>query len=147
MRLASGGPPVGAVMNPPCSMIRSKAERSTMRSLTIGKAPARHGSITISAPSSNLRMWSWQVAVPRWGPWACPLIMSEHVPQMPSRQSWSNVIGSRPSLVSRSLTTSSISRNDMSSLMSGAGMVSNCPAASAPSWRQTLQREVQRPHL
>jgi hypothetical protein len=42
---------------------------------------------------SELRMCSWHVAVPRCGPWACPSIMSEHVPQMPSRQSWSNTIG------------------------------------------------------
>jgi len=39
-------------------------------------------------------MCSWQVAVPRWGPWAWPLIISEQVPQMPSRQSWSKQIGS-----------------------------------------------------
>ena len=65
-------------------------------------------------------MWSWQVAVPCSGPWAWPLIISEHVPQMPSRQSWSKVIGSSPSATRRSLTTSSISRNDMSSLMPGA---------------------------
>jgi hypothetical protein len=31
-----------------------------------------------------------------WGPCAWPLIMSEHVPQMPSRQSWSNTMGSLP---------------------------------------------------
>ncbi len=87
MMLASGAPPVGAVMKPPRSMIRSKVERSTMRSLMIGNALARQGSTTIVSPSVNLRMWSWQVAVPRWGPWAWPLIMIEHVPQMPSRQS------------------------------------------------------------
>ena len=94
--LASRAPPVGAVMKPPCSTMRSRAERSTIRSLMIGKAAARNGSITIVSPSANLRMWSWQVAVPRWGPWAWPLIMSEQVPQMPSRQSWSKVIGSGP---------------------------------------------------
>jgi hypothetical protein len=65
-------------------------------------------------------MWSWQVAVPRSGPWAWPLIMSEHVPQMPSRQSWSNVMGSWPCSLSRSFTMSSISRNEASSLMPGA---------------------------
>ena len=54
------------------------------------------------------------------GPWAWPLIISAHEPQMPSRQSWSNAIGSLPSSISRSLTTSSISRNDMSSLTPGA---------------------------
>ena len=73
----------------------------------------------ISSPSLNLRMCSWQVAVPRCGPWAWPLIISEHVPQMPSRQSWSKTMASLPSSMSRSLTTSSISRNDVSSLMLG----------------------------
>ena len=64
-------------------------------------------------------MCSWQVAVPSDGPCARPLIIIEHEPQMPSRQSWSNAIGSRPSAISRSLTTSNISRNDISGLMSG----------------------------
>ena len=67
--------------------MRSKADRSTMRSRTIGKALALHGSITIVSPEENLRMCNWQVAVARSGPWAWPLIMSEQVPQMPSRQS------------------------------------------------------------
>ena len=53
----------------------------------IGKALARHGSITIVSPEENLRMCNWHVAVPRSGPCAQPLIISEHVPQMPSRQS------------------------------------------------------------
>ena len=44
----------------------------------------------------SLRMWSWHVAVPRSGPWARPLIIMAHEPQMPSRQSWSNAIGSSP---------------------------------------------------
>ena len=34
--------------------------------------------------------------MPPSGPWAWPSIMSEHVPQMPSRQSWSKVTGSWP---------------------------------------------------
>ena len=59
-------------------------------------------------------MWSWQVAVPFCGPWAWPLIIIPQVPQMPSRQSCSKAIGSSPSAISRSLTTSSISRNDIS---------------------------------
>ena len=84
----------------------------------IGNARARHGSTTISSPSRNLRMCSWQVAVPSDGPWARPLIIIEQEPQMPSRQSWSKAIGSRPSAVRRSLTTSNISRNDISGLMS-----------------------------
>src|SRR5207237_205154 len=44
-------------------MIRSRALRFTTRSRTTGKAAARHGSISITSPVSNLRMWSWQVAV------------------------------------------------------------------------------------
>src|SRR3954453_15027071 len=56
---------------------------------------------------------------------------------MPSRQSWSNAIGSPPSAVSRSLMTSNISRNDISGLMSGASMSSNAPAAVGLFWRQT----------
>ena len=43
-----------------------------------------------------------------------PLITRPHVPQMPSRQSESKAIGSSPRAMSCSLTTSSISRNDMS---------------------------------
>ena len=50
IRLASGAPPVGAVMNPPTSTMRSNAARSTIRSLMIGNAAARHGSTTISSP-------------------------------------------------------------------------------------------------
>ena len=84
----------------------------------IGNALARHGSTVIVTPLSNLRMCSWHVAVPRCGPWAWPSIISEHVPQMPSRQSWSNTIASLPSAISRSLRMSSSSRNDASSLIS-----------------------------
>ena len=91
-----------------------------MRSFSTGKAWARHGSMWISSPSANLRMWSWQVAVPRCGPCACPLIIIPQLPQMPSRQSCSNAIGSLPSALSRSFTMSSISRKDISSVMSGA---------------------------
>ncbi len=58
----------------------------------IGNARARHGSTMISSPSWNFRMCSWQVAVPSSGPWARPLIIIEHEPQMPSRQSWSNAM-------------------------------------------------------
>ena len=83
----------------------------------IGNAVARHGSTTIVSPLLNLRMCSWHVAVPRCGPCAWPSIISEHVPQMPSRQSWSKTIASLPSLISCSLSTSSISRNDASSLI------------------------------
>jgi hypothetical protein len=38
-------------MKPPDSMIRSKAERSTTRSLTKGKPALRNGSTTIVSPS------------------------------------------------------------------------------------------------
>ena len=100
-------------------MIRSNALRSTMRSRTSGKLAARHGSIVTWSPSRNLRMCSWHVAVPRSGPCGTPLIIIPHDPQMPSRQSWSNAIGSLPSSVSRSFTMSSISRNDMSGFTPG----------------------------
>ncbi len=60
------------------------------------------------------------MAVPSWGPWATPLIITPQVPQMPSRQSWSKTIGSFPSCSSRSLTMSSISRNDASGEMPSA---------------------------
>jgi hypothetical protein len=40
----SGALPVETLTNPPAAMIRSKALRSTTRSLTTGKARARHGS-------------------------------------------------------------------------------------------------------
>src|SRR3954463_5193688 len=118
-------------------MMRSNALRSTTRSRMIGNAAARHGSTTISSPSANLRMCNWHVAGPSDGPWARPLIIIEHEPQMPSRQSWSNAIGSRPSATSRSLITSNISRNDISGLMSVASMSSNAPGAVVPAWRQT----------
>ena len=49
MRFASGAPPVGAVIKPPASIIRSNADRSTIKSLIIGNDAARHGSITIVA--------------------------------------------------------------------------------------------------
>ena len=61
-------------------------------------------------------MWSWQAVVRVRGPWGRPFTTMLQVPQMPSRQSWSNAIGSSPFWVSSSLTTSSISRKDMSGL-------------------------------
>ena len=85
--------------------------------VAMGNPRDRQGSTWISAPSSKLRMWSWQVAVPRLGPWATPSIIRLHEPQIPSRQSWSKAIGTLPAVISRSLTTSSISRNDMSVLI------------------------------
>ena len=59
--------------------------------------------------------------MPLPGPCGLPLIVQEQVPQMPSRQSCANAIGSSPFTVSSSFTTSSISRNDMSGLRSFAG--------------------------
>ena len=41
-------------------------------------------------------MWSWQAVVRGRGPWARPLMTMPHVPQIPSRQSWSKAIGSSP---------------------------------------------------
>jgi hypothetical protein len=75
--------------------------------------------MSIVSPSENDRMCSWQVAVCGWLsnrplPCARPLIITPHDPQMPSRQSWSKETGSSPFMMSCSLSTSSISRNDMS---------------------------------
>src|SRR6266567_9501880 len=64
--------------------------------------------------------------------------MKPHAPQMPSRQSWSNAIGSLPSCIRRSLTVSSISRNDMSGLTPGTSYVSNFPGASDAVWRHAV---------
>ena len=72
--------------------------------------------MTSVSPSRKVRMWSWQAVVRVRGPWARPFTTRLQVPQMPSRQSWSNAIGSSPFSVSCSLTTSSISRKDMSGL-------------------------------
>ena len=52
--------------------------------------------------------------VARIGPCATPSTIRLHMPQMPSRQSESNAMASLPLTTSPSLTTSSISRNDMS---------------------------------
>jgi hypothetical protein len=95
-------------------MIRSNALRSTDKSRRTGKAEARHGSIHSSSPSENSRICNWQVVVILRGPWAVPLTIIPHMPQIPSRQSWSKAIGSCPVVISASLTTSSISRNDIS---------------------------------
>ena len=55
-------------------------------------------------------MCSWQVAVPVSGPCARPLIIIEHDPQIPSRQSWSNATGSWPTASSCSLRTSNTAK-------------------------------------
>ena len=118
--MPSGALPVGTETKPPAAMMRSSAPRSTTRSLITGKAFARHGSTTSVSPSVKLRMCSWQAVVRVRGPWGRPLTTMLQVPQMPSRQSWSNAIGSSPFCTSCSFTTSSISRKDMSGLTSRA---------------------------
>jgi hypothetical protein len=113
MALASGAPPVFTEMKPPAWMMRSKAPRSTTRSLMTGKARRATARCDLVAVLEAAHV---QLAGggPLLGPCASPLIISEHMPQMPSRQSWSNAIGSSPLAISCSLSTSSISRNDMS---------------------------------
>jgi hypothetical protein len=59
--------------------------------------------------------------MPLPGPWGLPLMVQEQVPQMPSRQSCANAIGSSPFRVIPSFTTSSNSRKDMSGFTSFAG--------------------------
>src|SRR3954468_22746666 len=70
------------------------------------------------------------------GPWATPLIIRLHDPQIPSRQSWSKAIGTSPRCISRSLTTSSISRKDISGLISAAWYSTKRPGAEGLGWRQ-----------
>ena len=119
IRLASGAPPVGG--GDEAAGLDDAVERRAVDHQVLddrerrAPATARRRS---RRRSSNLRMCSWHVAVPRCGPWAWPSIISEHVPQMPSRQSWSNTIASLPSAIRRSLRTSSSSRNEASSLIS-----------------------------
>ena len=114
MRLPSGALPVGR--GDVAARLDDAVERRAVDDevADIGNDRARHGSTVMFAPSSNLRMCSWHVAVPRSGPCGRPLIIIEHEPQMPSRQSWSKATGSRPCSISRSLSTSKSSRNDMS---------------------------------
>ena len=135
--LASWGEPVGTLMKPPAAMMRSKAPRSTIRSLMTGKASARQGSMVTLSPSLKLRMCSWQVVVRSRGPWGRPLITMPQVPQMPSRQSWSKVMGSSPLRMRPSFTMSSISRKDMSGLMFSAGYSTNLPSHLAFFCRHT----------
>ena len=85
-----------------------------MRSRRTGKAVERNGSTVIVAPSSNSRMIDLAGRRPGRGPCGMPSIVSEHEPQIPSRQSLSKAIGRLPSATSRSLRTSSISRNEAS---------------------------------
>ena len=55
-------------MKPPDWMMRSKALRSTTRSLITGNALERQGSTWSTSPSLKWRMWSWQTVVPRMRP-------------------------------------------------------------------------------
>src|SRR5271157_1849821 len=86
----------------------------------------------MASPSLKCLMWSWQTVVFSCGPWGTPLMTWEHVPQIPSRQSLSKAIGSLPLLIRPSLTTSSISRKDMSGLTSLAWYSSSPPGLSGP---------------
>ena len=115
---ASGTLPVRTLMKPPACWMRSNDERSTIRSRCTGNAVARHGSIVMVSLSLNCRICNWQAVVPCWPPWGTPLMTMEQVPQIPSRQSESNAIGSLPSAIMPSFTTSSISRKDISGLTS-----------------------------
>ena len=129
MLLASGAEPVRTVMKPPDWMTLSNAERSTARSLRTGKARARHGSTVIVSPSRKLRMCSWQVVTPGSGPCGMPLMVIEHMPQMPSRQSWSKAKVSLPCLMSCSLSMSIISRNEAE-----VGTAASACSSKAPGW-------------
>jgi hypothetical protein len=99
-------------------MMRSNALRSTMRSGRAGswRAPRLDRDVVAVAELAHVQLAGRGAAL---GAVGLPLIIIPHEPQMPSRQSWSNAIGSLPSSVSRSFTTSSISRNDMSGLTPG----------------------------
>src|SRR5262249_55114856 len=106
------------------------------RSLLTGHGGARHGSIVIVSPSLKNRMCNWHTVVAGTGPCGLPLITRPHDPQIPSRQSLSNAIGSSPRRVRSSLTMSSISRKDISWLISLASYVTNCPGVFAFFCRQ-----------
>src|SRR5437667_10096530 len=95
--------------------------------------------MVIVSPSLNRRMWSWQTVVPRSGPWAMPLTTRPHMPQIPSRQSESNAMASFPWRTSPSLTTSSISRKDMSGDTSAAVYSSRRPGVSRSTCRQIFR--------
>ena len=137
MRLASGAPPVAAVMYPPASTMRSNDERSTIKSRMIGPCPPRFDNDGVT----RRELAHMQLACCRSTFWAMcrPLIINEHVPQMPSRQSWSNTIASSPSSMRRSFKMSIISRDEASSVISSIVCVSNEPLVLGPSWRHTLR--------
>src|ERR1043166_1221668 len=144
MALPSGQPPVFTETNPPAAMMRSNALRSVTRSRSTGNDFARHGSMVSVSPSLKCRMCNWQAVVPRCPPCATPLMTSEHVPQMPSRQSESNAIGSSPFAINPSFTTSSISRNDMSGIISVALYSTISPGLFRSFCRQTRSMRFMR---
>src|SRR3954453_961400 len=91
-------------------------------------------------------MCSWQVVVACCGPCGEPSMTSEHMPQMPSRQSWSNATGSSPSRMSRSLSTSSISRKDMSGEMPSSSYGTIRPLSAAFFCRQIFSVSLMPAH-
>ena len=121
MLFASCAPPVGALMKPPAAMIRSSAPRSTTRSLITGNARARHGSMYIVC--AVLEAAHVQLAGRRSLHRPVRHAVDHHAAR--SANAFATIVierdrRPRPSRSSRSLTTSSISRNDMSGLMSRA---------------------------
>src|SRR5690606_39748683 len=98
---------------------------------------ARHGSTTMVSPSEKLLMSSWHAVVCS-GPCGRPLIYMEHAPQIPSRQSSSKATGSSPFLIRSALSTSNISRNDMSGEMSCNSYVFSSPGDVASFCLQTF---------
>ena len=75
--------------------------------------------------------------VPGSGPCATPLTMQPHMPQMPSRQSWSKATGSSPFAIRSSFSTSSISRKDMCALTFGHFVAHH---AARRRWRSSAAR-------
>ena len=78
-----GAEPVLTEMKPPAWMIRSKALRSTTRSLMIGKRSARHGSTVIVSPSCLKERMCRLAGRRLLRPCAWPEIIRPHIPQMP----------------------------------------------------------------
>src|SRR5699024_2622667 len=102
--------------------MRSNASRSTTRSLMTGNESARQGSKSMTSPSENERICSWHVVVCS-GPCAIPLITIPHIPQIPSRQSESNAMGSSPSTVPMRLCSTYIPEHDMFALKYGSAYI------------------------
>ena len=128
-------------------MIRSNALRSTMRSLTTGKALARHGSIVIVSPSLNCRMWSWQTVVAAVGPVRHAVDdEAAHAADALAAVGVERDRRPRPARSSPSLTTSSISRNDMSGETSSADVVDQAARAGRARPGARFSVELQIPH-